>query len=179
MKHLQTRNGAALLDAVVAASLVMLTIAIATPTVVRSARVWKQTRNFQMACDELAGQMDRLIAMPSDLRSEALEQLSVRPELSTLLPNAKLAGRLIESQEDTRLELSINWQRTGNPPPVTLVAWVNPINGSTQPKTTPKKDPPSDGEGNREQETKTESDDRTDSAPSDTANPSQEVSDET
>lgn len=138
MKHSQSRNGAALLDAVVAASLVMLTMAIATPTVVRSARIWKQTRNFQIACDELAGRMDLLVAMPSEQRAEALAQLSVRPEVSALLPSVKIEGRLIESEDDTRLELSIDWQRIGNPPPVTLVSWIKPFSVPMQtPPTTP------------------------------------------
>lgn len=126
MNHSRNRTGAALLDAVVAAGLVMVTVSVAAPMVVQSARIWKQTRNFQIACDELAGHMDHLISMPSDLRGEALQTLTVDPSLSELLDGVSINGKLSEQDDETRLELSINWKRIGDPPPVILVGWVKP-----------------------------------------------------
>ena len=95
--------------------------------IVRSARIWKQTRNHQLAVDELSSQMDRLIALPTDRRNESLKQLVVSPEVASVLPQATLSATKIDDRDGVHLELSIDWQRTGNAPPIRLVAWVDPI----------------------------------------------------
>jgi len=121
------RNGLVLLETVVAAVLVLAMLSVAAPIVIRSARIWKQTRHYQFAGDELSGQMDRLIAMPTDARTKALEELSVSPEIHDVLHRATLDGKLVADADGKRIELSINWERIGDPTPITLVAWIDPL----------------------------------------------------
>ena len=121
------RNALVLIETVVAATLVMAMLAVAAPMVIRSARIWKQTRHYQIAGDELAGQMDRLVAMPAEQRERALEQLTVSAGVLDVLHEAKLEGKVVHDEHGRRINLSINWQRQGAPPPVTLTAWINPL----------------------------------------------------
>ena len=124
-------RGLALLETLIAAGVVLTMLSVATPLVIRSARIWKQTRHHQFAADELSGQMDRLIAMSASDRIAALDELSVSPEVREVLDDASLKGRWIADQDGKRIELSIDWRGTGDPAPVTLVAWVDPMPQST------------------------------------------------
>jgi hypothetical protein len=124
------RNALVLLETIVAATLVMAMLAVAAPMVIRSARTWKQTRHYQFAGDELAGQMDRLVAMSAQERERTLEQLTVSPEVQDVLHQATLQGMILQDEDGKRIELSIDWQREGAPPPVTLVAWIDPLPAS-------------------------------------------------
>lgn len=126
-----SRKGLVLLETIVAASMVMAMLVVATPMVIRSARIWKQTRHYQFAGDELAGQMDRLIAMPADARAEALGELTVSTQVQAVLHEATLEGTMLQDDNGKRIELSINWKRVGTPKPVTLVAWIDPLPDST------------------------------------------------
>ena len=121
------RNALVLLETIVAATLVMAMLAVAAPMVIRSARIWKQTRHYQFAGDELAGQMDRLVAMSAEERERALEQMTVSPDVQDVLHEAALEGKSLQDEDGKRIQLSINWQREGAPRPVTLIAWIDPL----------------------------------------------------
>lgn len=111
----------------VAATLVVAMLSVAAPMVVRTARIWKQTQHVQLAMDELSTQMDRLIAMPAEIREVAIEEIAVSPEVSGVLNSAKLMASRVNDDDGDRIELAINWQRVGNPPPVRLTAWIGSV----------------------------------------------------
>ena len=122
-----------MIETLIAALAVIVMLSIASPMIIRSARIWKQTRHHQFACDELSGQMDRLIAMSPENRAAALADLNVSPETEAVLYEAELTGRLEEDDADgAKIVLSINWRRIGDPPPIRLVGWINPISDSDQ-----------------------------------------------
>ncbi|OYP31014.1 hypothetical protein [Rhodopirellula sp. MGV] len=120
----QRRDGFTVLEALVAMGLAVATLGVFAPMALRSARTWKETTQYQLATDELSAMLDRLIVLDDDQRSEALESLTVRSELSSRLPGATLQGKVIVVDDERRLELKLNWQRIGNPPPVKLVGWI-------------------------------------------------------
>lgn len=129
----QSRNrwlrpkGVVLLEMLIAAALVLTTLSVAAPLVIRSARAWKQTRQYQVACDELSAHMDRLLAMPAEKRKQALPETAVASEVAEILHAAEISGEILDDQNGTRLRLSIQWERTGQAPPVTLVGWIDPL----------------------------------------------------
>ncbi len=135
------RNGLVLLETLIAAGVTLVMLSVAVPMVIRSARIWKQTRHQQVAADELSGQMDRLIAMPAESRRQAMEQLTVSPAIAEVLHDATIEGTLINDDDGNRIKLSIHWTRTGDPLPVTLVAWIDPL-----PTTPPESPSPGDAE---------------------------------
>ncbi|MCO8124227.1 hypothetical protein NHH03_20965 [Stieleria sp. TO1_6] len=120
-------RGVVLLETVVACVLVLALISVAAPMVVRAGRIWKQTRHFQIATDELSGQLDRLLALPAAQRQLAIDQLQVSNEIADVLHDASLQATIIKHEQSTQLQLSIDWQRIGDPPPVRLVAWIDPL----------------------------------------------------
>ena len=120
------RNGVSTIECFVAATLVLSILGFVSPLVVRSARIWKQTRHYQFAVDELAGQMDRLVAMTDAERSEQIEQLRVSDAVGEVSDDARLVADIIDDNDGRRIELSIHWNRIGDPPPVRLVAWIDP-----------------------------------------------------
>jgi hypothetical protein len=122
-----SRTGLVLLETVIAATIVLAMLSIAAPLVIRSARIWKQTRHVQFAADELSAQMDRLIAMPADDRIQALSRLSVSPASREVLHEATLEGLLMDDENGKRIRLSIDWQRGGDRMPITLLAWIHPF----------------------------------------------------
>ena len=121
------RRGVMLLEVLVAAGLVMTLITVAVPVFLHSARIWKQTQHYQFAVDELSGQMDRLIAMPAGQRESALQTLSVSESIGEVLGEVTLNGNVVDDSDGRRIELSIDWPRIGTPPPVRLVAWIEPL----------------------------------------------------
>jgi len=134
------RRGLSALETLVAATLVLAVIGFIAPLVVQSARIWKQTQHFQFAVDELSGQMDRLIALSSDDRAEAMDRLTVSMAAGEVLDDVTLAGRVVRDDDGRRIILTIDWTRIGNPPPVRLVAWIDPLPSgrrrTSRPKTT-------------------------------------------
>ncbi|WP_233903152.1 type IV pilus modification PilV family protein [Stieleria maiorica] len=130
-------RGLVLLETLIAAGVTLVMLSVAVPMVIRSARIWKQTQHQQFAADELSGQMDRLIAMPTEQRSQAMENLTLSPEIQNVLHDATIEAVLIDDQDGKRIELSIDWIRVGAPPPVTLVAWINPFPEATEPAAKP------------------------------------------
>lgn len=126
------QRGIATLEMLIAALLVVTMLSIAAPLVVRTTRVWKQTRHHQLAGDELSSQMDRLIAMTGDERQSAMENLAVSEPIRQVLHDVTLVGQQEQDNDGKRIRLMINWERLGDPPPIELVAWVDPL-----PVTTP------------------------------------------
>ena len=123
------RRGVLLAEAFVAAALVVVILSVAVPSVIRCARIWKDARHHQLAADVLSGEMDRLIGMEPGDRNQAIEQLSLDRAITDVLVDATLVGNIAASSEGKRIELSLDWNRLGDPPPLTLVAWLNPVAG--------------------------------------------------
>ncbi|WP_372895405.1 hypothetical protein [Stieleria sp.] len=131
------RNALVLLETLIAAGVTLVMLSVAVPMVIRSARIWKQTRHQQLAADELSGQLDRLIAMPAEPRRQAIEQLSVSPAIADVLHDATIEGTLVDDDDGKRIELSLQWTRAGDPLPVTLVAWIDPLSTTSAESSSP------------------------------------------
>ncbi|MCC9599586.1 hypothetical protein LOC67_03360 [Stieleria sp. JC731] len=122
--RIRRRPGFALLEVVTAIGLIVSLMAIATPMAIRSIRVWKDAQRYQLATDELSAQLDRLIALDKEDRQVAMEKLVVDQSVSRQLPDASISGELRTVNGEQRIELSLDWTRLGDPPPIKLVGWV-------------------------------------------------------
>ena len=119
------RRGFTLVETLVAASLTITLLAVAAPIMVRSAKTWQETRHHQFAADELSAQMDRLLSLPPSERTAALETLSIDDEVPRVLVDALITSQWVNDSDGERIVLAIDWRRLGDPPPVTLTAWVD------------------------------------------------------
>jgi hypothetical protein len=123
-KH-KIRQGLTVTEVVVAAALVVSLIGLLAPMSVRIGRVWQSTRQYRLAFNELANQMERLTSLrPTDCEA-ALLSLTLPTLVAEALPGSKLLGEVIRDQDGTRLELSLNWERGANSEPVSLIGWFD------------------------------------------------------
>jgi len=116
--------GSANIEVLVAASLLIAVIGLLSSMVPRLGNVWKASRNNQLATHELANQLELLTAIPELQLSQALENLRVSPDLTDALHNAVLRHQLLDDASGRRIVLSIDWERTVDAKPISMVAWL-------------------------------------------------------
>ena len=119
------RNGTTLTEMVVAATLMVSTMAIVAPLTVRTGRLWQDARRHQLVMDELSNELERLTSLTAEQRERAIANLTPPEYLQASLPSATINAEIIRDGEGMRLLLSMNWDRLGNPKPVSLVGWLD------------------------------------------------------
>ena len=131
------RGGVTTAEVLVAATLLLGMIGVVVPTTVRAGKIWHDTRQYQLATNELSNQFEMLSSLSPDELSETLKQLKVAEHLEARLPNASLTGALQQDADGYRLTLEINWDRGANAQPLRLTGWL-----LEQPTKTENKDAP-------------------------------------
>jgi hypothetical protein len=92
-------------------------------------RIHKESLQYQIAVQTLANELSRLRSLESQTSASELENLEVPSHVLKRLPKANLHAVVLRDELGTRVQLSLQWERVGNPPPVEMVAWLD-----TQPK---------------------------------------------
>jgi hypothetical protein len=115
------------LDLLVAFTLLVAAIGVATPLVVQHGRLLKSHRNYRLALDELSNHLDRISALPLAELPRAIEQLTPSPFFIERLPGAKLSGELQPAESGTRVTLKLSWREAQRErAPLSMSAWVFP-----------------------------------------------------
>ena len=123
-KH-KIRRGLTVTEVVVAATLIVSLIGLFAPVSVRIGRVWQSTRQYRLAFNELANQMERLTSLSPTECEAALPSLTLPTRFSEALPGSQILGEVIRDQDGTRLKLSLNWERGAKSEPISLVGWFD------------------------------------------------------
>jgi hypothetical protein len=119
------RRGFSSLEAIVAFTLLGSVLALSTPALVAHGRLLKSQRNYRLALDELANQLERASLLPAEELPAALEKLAPSPLAAERLPGATLRGTLAESQWGQRLTLEMWWNEPNRrAAPLRMTAWV-------------------------------------------------------
>lgn len=124
-RRYHSRRGLTITEVVVAATLVVSMIGLVAPLTVRIGRVWQSTRQYRLAFNELANQMELLSSLEVARCEDALPSLKPSANVVESLPGARLDGEMIRDQDGTRLVLSLNWDRGSQSVPISLVGWLN------------------------------------------------------
>jgi Tfp pilus assembly protein PilV len=124
-RRFRSRSGLSQVEILVAASLLMAGMGVLPTLGFHINRIAKESRNYQLAVHELANQLERISKLPREPMRNALRDMQLAPHVSEVLPGGTLAGILQQDSTGTRLILSLQWERTGSPPPLQLVAWVD------------------------------------------------------
>jgi hypothetical protein len=124
----QLRGGWGMLDMLVAFTLVVATIAVVTPLVMRHGRLLQSQRQYRIALEELSSQLDRLTMLSAAELKSAVRQLQPSDFVAERLPGATLAAQLNEITGGAQqVTLAIAWDTPGRrEAPVSLVGWVFP-----------------------------------------------------
>ena len=121
---LRYRRGIGQIEILIAAILLGTLTGLLSTLAYQVNRIQKDARLYQVAVYELTNQLRRLsLQTPTNLTSEALN-LSVSPTTLDRLPSAKLQARLDEDELGKRVEVEINWDRIGSPPPLRMTSWI-------------------------------------------------------
>ena len=121
------RRGFTLTELIVSATLLMATVAMIAPTSFRNGRLWIDVRQRTVAIDEMTNQVEYLIALDDDAREAAIAELQVSPHAASVLRNATFTAEEKVDENGRRIELSLNWDRLGDPDPIVLVGWIDPL----------------------------------------------------
>ena len=110
----------------------MATVGVVATATVGTNKLLHANRDFILASDELANQMDQLLMLRDQQLSQALQQLQASELVTSQLVSVQLKGQLIEDESGKRLHLSINWKRMGPAQPLTLVSWLDESRNTRQ-----------------------------------------------
>ena len=124
-KSLEDARGASTVtELVVAASLLVSLIGASVPLVVKSGRLWQETREHELAIDELSNQLERLTALPDADRDIAIAELKPSNTVQATLVDVRIESQTIRDKAGERLLLTIDWDRTVDAKPLSLVGWL-------------------------------------------------------
>jgi hypothetical protein len=115
-------------ELIVASTLMVATMGIIGPLAVRAARLWQSSRHQQVAIEALSDELERLTAMESDVRSEAIQNLIPSEALRLAAPDALLTAEVMKDSDGTRLVVTLDWNQPDEfRPPLKLVGWLDPL----------------------------------------------------
>ena len=120
-----THRGVSVTEVLIAATLVVSMIGLFAPLSVRVGRVWQSTRQYRLALNELANQMEMLTSLGEADCQAALPDLKLSGQFADALPGSQLNGELVSDEDGTRLILSLNWDRGSESEPLSLVGWLD------------------------------------------------------
>lgn len=121
------RTGVAQIEVVVAGVLLFALAGLLPSLGYHLSRIHKESLQYQIAIQTLANELGRLRALESRDSERDWEKPQVPPYVLKRLPKATLQSFLWRDELGTRIKLSLQWQRHGNPPPVELVGWLDTI----------------------------------------------------
>jgi hypothetical protein len=119
----KSRMGASSLECVVAFTLLSSVLAFAAPLVVTHRRLVNGQREYRLALDEVANQLERLTSLPSGDVEQAVEQLELSEFAAVRLPEAKLRGELKPVDRGQQVTLSLTWEQP-TAAPIVLTGWI-------------------------------------------------------
>ena len=119
------RLGVSATEVIVAATLLLSMIGLVVPMSIRSGKILRDARHYQMAMNELSNQFDYLSSLSDAQRDTALMQLQVSDQARQSLTNASLDASQSTTEDGVRLTLSLNWDRGVDAKPVQLTGWLS------------------------------------------------------
>ena len=126
-RRVSARSGATLLELLVAFTLLVSTMTVAVPLVVRHGRLLTTARHYRIAVEEVTNQLERLVALPPEQLPGELKQLTPSEFTAERLQGAKVTGTLEPADLGQRLTIAIVWDEPRrSEAPVQLAAWIIP-----------------------------------------------------
>jgi hypothetical protein len=123
------RRGSTLVELLVGFLLIVTTLGVSAPLVVRHERLLIDADHYRIALDELTNQLGRLRATPAAQIDAALQQLKPSELTAQRLAGAKLAGNVESGDSGRRVKLQLSWDEPQRRTlPVELVAWLSAEN---------------------------------------------------
>ena len=101
-KTYKQRNGTTMTELVVAATLMVSTMAIVAPLTLRTGRLWQDIRHHQLAVDTLSNELERLAGLTEEQRAVEMANLSPPSHLVSALPSIEISGETTRNGDGIR-----------------------------------------------------------------------------
>lgn len=133
------RAAFALLEIMVAATLVLTGMVIIAKLSVASGRMWVQTRHERLAMEELSNQLEYLVALDADDLDLATQKISPADHVAKSLANVTILAKPVRDGDGSRIEMTIQWGDKleslsaeeavlqGRLRRLSLVGWIDPL----------------------------------------------------
>jgi hypothetical protein len=133
------RAGTGALDLLVSFTLLVTAMCLAVPLIVQHGRVLKSQRNYRLALDEVANQLEHLTSQSPDAMPAAIQGLAPSDFVRQRLRAAKLSAELQPAESGSCIVLKLTWREANQQSTaVTLVGWAvpgaarsDPVEGNT------------------------------------------------
>ncbi len=122
-RSIRFRRGSTVHELLAAGVLLIATTGTVATAAVHCQRLSKDGREYRLAVDELAMQMERLLTVETTQLPDAMENLQPSDSVSQSLKQVRLWAELIEDSSGQRIVIRLQWQRLGDPPPLMVVGW--------------------------------------------------------
>ncbi|MEQ1826485.1 MAG: hypothetical protein ABL921_11095 [Pirellula sp.] len=117
------RQGSFSMEVVISATILLAAVGIMGAMIPRIGRLWRESRNYQLASHELANRLEYLTGLHPDKLDDEIAALAVSDELKDELMNAELSAETMTEEFGTRIRLSIRWDRGPDSHPVSMIGW--------------------------------------------------------
>lgn len=118
-------HGTTTLEVIVAGTLLLATLGSLFTLVPHLGKLWRSSRDYHIAINELANQLEAITILPESDQDKALEKLEVSSDARDVLHSPELSHQLIDDESGKRIVLSIQWQREPDAKPVSMTAWIS------------------------------------------------------
>jgi Tfp pilus assembly protein PilV len=120
------RAGITSLEVLVAATLLTVLIATVAPVAGRIYQISHQTRQYQMATNALANQVDAIVGMPVSEQAAFIESIpSASGEIQAGLPESRWTTEVLNDDSGKRIRVSLHWNAGKREQSVSLIAWLD------------------------------------------------------
>jgi hypothetical protein len=117
------RCGSTSYEVLVALTLLSTLLSLSLSSMVRHGRLLTSEQNYRLALDELSNQLDRLIALPGNELSLAVNELQLTPFTAERLSDAKLVGEIAPTDIGQRVTLRLT-SKDPNGLKLSMAGWV-------------------------------------------------------
>ncbi|MBU6175574.1 MAG: hypothetical protein KGQ60_17330 [Planctomycetes bacterium] len=125
LDHRMNRSGVAQIEVVVAGVLLFALASLLPSLGYHLSRIHKESLQYQIAVQTLANELERLRSLELQTSESDLKNPEIPSYVLKRLPKATLQAVILRDELGTRVQLSMQWERVGNPMPVELVGWLD------------------------------------------------------
>lgn len=114
-----------MIELVISAMLLVTVMTFVTTLSYSINLVWKDIGHHRVAAGELSNQLESLTRLSHEEARKAVASLKPSEVCARTLLEPEIAGKLVDDNLGTRIELRINWNRRNPGKPVELVGWIS------------------------------------------------------
>ncbi|WP_153557229.1 hypothetical protein [Roseimaritima sediminicola] len=120
------RRGLSIIEAVVAASMLVTLMGLFATTAYRVDHLWRDISRQRMALAELSNQLETITLLPPEEARQRVASLQVSPLAAEVLEEPVLTGEVLSDSGTQRVQLRLSWQRKQDRITMRMAGWLRP-----------------------------------------------------